>query len=213
MPAPMYLAGAVEGPSDEPVLRRIVEERGAVAYRVQVQNGKQALRRALPGYNAAARWSAWLVLVDLDQDFACPGALVAEWLPAPSEFMHFNVVVRQIEAWLLADGERFARFFSIKRNAIPAAPDELPDAKATVLQLAAASRRPAVRQDMTPRPGSGRRVGPAYTSRLIEFAYSRAEGWRPEVAALRSPSLARCLRRLDELVQDPRLLKGPSAGS
>jgi transposase len=46
------------------------------------------------------------------------------------------------------------------------------------------------------RHGSGRPVGPAYASRLIEFASS---SWRPEVAAQRADSLRRtidCLRRL-----------------
>lgn len=200
---PVYISAAVEGPADEPVLRRIVEMRGAVVHRVQVQNGKANLRRALPGYNAAARWSAWLVLVDLDQDFACPGALVADWLPAPSPHMRFRVVVRQIEAWLLADGERFASFFTVRKSSVPSEPDTLMDAKTTLLDLASTSRRSAIRQDMTPRPGSGRRVGPAYTSRLIDFATDPSAGWRLDVAAKRSPSLAKCLSRLDELVRDP----------
>lgn len=195
----VYVSGAVEGPSDEPVLRRVVEDRGAFVHRIQVPYGKHNLRRALPGYNAAARWSPWLVLVDLDQEFACPATLVAEWLPKPSPKMRLRVVVRQIEAWLLADADRFARFFAVKKSAVPTQPDLLADAKATVLSLVSASRRSAIRNDMTPRPGSGRRVGPAYSSRLIEFA-SDPNGWRSEVAATASPSLARCLSRLDELI-------------
>lgn len=195
-----YVSGAVEGPSDEAVLRRIIESRDGIVHRVQVQNGKANLRRALPGYNNAAKGDPWLVLVDLDQDYDCPPALVADWLLQPSAFMRFRVVVRQIEAWLLADAERFAEFFSVRRTAVPDAPDTLRDAKATLLTLVGRSRRTAIRQDMTPRPGSGRSVGPAYTSRVIEFATHAAQGWRPDAAANRSPSLARCLQRLDELV-------------
>lgn len=203
MTSAVYVSGAVEGPSDELVLRRIVESRGAIVHRVQVQNGKLNLRRALPGYNAAARRGVWLVLVDLDQDFVCPGALVADWLPEPSAYMRLRVVVRQIEAWLLADADRFARFFSVRPGAMPAHPDTLPDAKAAVLQLVSKSGRAAVRQDMTPRRGSGRRVGPAYVSRLIEFVSHPSEGWRLDVAATRSPSLAKCLARLDEIMNNP----------
>lgn len=203
MAAPVYVSGAVEGPSDEAVLRRIVQECGGDVHRVQVQNGKPSLRRALPGYNAAARWSAWLVLVDLDQSFPCPGALVADWLPAPSPHMRLRVVVRQIESWLMADADRFAAFFSVRPGAMPARPDTLPDAKAALLTLVASSRRAAIRQDMTPRPGSGRRVGPAYASRLIEFANDHAKGWRADVAVTRSPSLASCVSRLKELVARP----------
>lgn len=196
-----HISGAVEGPSDEVVLRRMVVGRGANVHRVQVQNGKTNLRRALPGYNNAARGDPWLVLVDLDQDFECPAALVTAWLPAPSAYMRFRVVVRQIEAWLLADAERFASFFALRRAVIPDIPDQLPDAKAALLAVIASSRRSAIRRDMMPRPGSGRRVGPAYTSRLIEFAGNADEGWRPDVAANRSPSLASCLARLDQLIE------------
>ena len=79
-----YISGAVEGMPDEAVLRRIVIARRAEVHRIQVRRGKANLRRALPGYNAAAQGDPWLVLVDLDRDFDCAAALVADWLPAPS---------------------------------------------------------------------------------------------------------------------------------
>lgn len=195
-----YISGAVEGPSDESVFRRLVEAGGGVVHRLQVQHGKPNLRRALPGYNQAARVSPWLVLVDLDHEFGCPPDLVSAWLPTPSRHMRFRVVVRQIEAWLLADAERFASFFSVHKGAVPIAPDTLPDPKASLLAIVSRSRRSAIRQDMTPRHGSGRRVGPAYTSRLIEFASDPVGGWRWEIALTRSPSLAKCVVRLNEII-------------
>jgi hypothetical protein len=198
--SPVYISGATEGPTDELVLRRIVATRGGIVHRVQVQGGKPALRRALPGYNSAARRDPWLVLVDLDRDFPCPGALVADWLPAPSEKMRFRVVVRQVESWLLADADHFASWFGVRRGAVPDYPDELPDAKETLLTLVGTSRKREVRADVVPRPGSRRRTGPAYSSRLMEFLIDGHRGWRPEEAARRSPSLASCLKRLDELL-------------
>lgn len=167
---------------------------------MQVQNGKANLRRALPGYNAAAKWSRWIVLVDLDKEFDCAPALVADWLPNASEHMRFRVVVRQLEAWLMADREHFSSFFAVSLRAVPEEPDELLNAKGRVLELMATSRRKAIRRDMVPRQGSGRRVGPAYTSRLIEFITNRETGWRLDAAASRSPSLSKCLVRLDDLI-------------
>lgn len=198
----VYISGAAEGPTDELALRRIVEARGALVHRVQVQGGKPALRRALPGYNAAARRAPWLVLVDLDSDFPCPGALVEEWLPTPSVAMRLRIVVRQIEAWLLADADHFARWFRVRKGSIPTAPDALLDAKSALLTIVRSSLKRDIRQDMIPRPGSGRRTGPAYSSRLMEFLADAERGWRPDVAASRSPSLASCLRRVDELLVD-----------
>ncbi len=196
----VYISGAVEGTSDEAVFRRLVDHAGGEIHRVQVQYGKSNLRRALPGYNTAATWSPWLVLVDLDHDFPCPGALVADWLPHPAPNMRFRVVVREVEAWLLGDAERFSKFFAVPRSPIPPAPETLDDAKAKVVQLVGKSRKAAIRDDMIPRAGSGRRVGPAYTSRLIEFVRQSNNGWRPDVAAKKSPSLAKCLARLRHLV-------------
>ena len=139
--------------------------------------------------------SSWTSTVSIP----APRALVSEWLPEPAPHMRLRVVVHQIEAWLMADAERFAQFFGVRRRDLPEWPEALPNAKATVVSLASASRRAAVRADMTPRPRSGRTVGPAYTSRIIEFARSSG-GWRPEVAAKRAPSLDRCLSRLRELI-------------
>jgi hypothetical protein len=195
-----YISGGVEGISDEAVLRRIVASLGAEVHRVQRQGGKSSLRRALPGYNAAAQRDPWLVFVDLDDDFDCAPMLVNNWLPQPNAYMCFRVVVREIESWLLADRERFARFFAVPLSTIPGAPDGLADPKASLLTTIRRSTRRAIRADMLPREGSGRNVGPAYTSWLMEFAHDEATGWRPDVAAQRSPSLAKCLARLGSLI-------------
>jgi hypothetical protein len=81
----------------------------------------------------------------------------------------------------------------------PAAPEQLVEPKQRMVDLARQSRRPQIRADMVPRAGSGRAVGPAYTSRLIEFVTDRQRGWRPDVAAARCDSLARCIRHLGQV--------------
>jgi hypothetical protein len=176
---PVSVSGAVEGPTDDPVLQRIVAAKGGLVHRVQVLHGKASLRSRLPGYNAAARHQAWLVLVDLNGSHTCPAALVQDWLPAPSHLMRFRVVVRSIESWLLADRERFASFFSVSASHVPASPDALPNPKQSLLAAVARSRRRAIREDMLPRSGSGRSVGPAYKSRVVEYASHLESGWRP----------------------------------
>jgi hypothetical protein len=197
----VHFSGAVEGPTDEAVLRTIVRARGAVVHRVHVQHGKPNLRRALPGYNDAAKRSPWIVVVDLDDECPCASMLVKAWLPVPSPQMRFRVAVRQIEAWLLADADRFSTFFGVRRGQVPDHPDELTDPKDAVIALVAASKKAAIKADMVPRPGSGRRVGPAYAARLIEFVTRGENGWRLDQAASASPSLRRCVERVDELVR------------
>jgi hypothetical protein len=110
--------------------------------------------------------------------------------------MCFRIAVRAVEAWFFADDERLARFLSVARSKIPSLPEQVEDPKRTMVELAGRSRKREIREDMVPRPGSRRKEGPAYASRLIEFAHSF---WRPEVAATKSDSLRRCVERLYEI--------------
>jgi len=193
---------AVEGKTDKVVVERLIAHVGAEAGPVYVAEGKPNLKKRIAGYNQAAQHSLWLVLVDLDRDGCAPSLRVA-WLPEPSSGLCFRVAVHAVEAWLMADAETLAGFLGVARSNIPANPESLPDPKATLVGLAASSRHRDIREDMAPQPGSGRRVGPAYTSRIIEYA---GQHWRPGTAALQSGSLERtirCLRRLAASVLSP----------
>jgi hypothetical protein len=193
----IFLSGAVEGLVDEAVLRRLVRFAGGSVGPVHPKQGKRLLLDRLAGYNEAARYSPWFVLVDLDHDAECAPPFRHRCLPTPVDGMCFRIAVREVEAWLLADSERLAAFLSVRHSRIPPNPDSLGDPKQRVIQIARDSRRRDIREDMVPRPGSGRSVGPAYSARLIEFVQS---GWRPRVAARNSESLRRCTRRLRNLV-------------
>jgi hypothetical protein len=196
---PLVISGAVEGPVDEIVMRKLVDEAGGNLERVYGKNGKSHLRQRLSGFNQAARHAPWVVVVDLDHSAECAPPFCQDWLPHPSAHMCFRVAVREIEAWLLADRERLARFLSIASGRVPANPEALDDPKLALVNLARHSRRKDIREDMVPRPSSGREVGPAYTSRVIEFVESQ---WRPEVAAHLADSLRRCRLRLRGLIAD-----------
>ncbi len=185
------LSGAVEGTADEAVLQRLVEYAGATLGTVYGKRGKAHLRQRLPGYNAAASLSPWIVLVDLDRDAECAPQLRAAWLPHPASLMCFRVVVRALEAWLFADRERLARFLSLRPADLPVHPDTLDNPKRLLIEAARRSSRRDIREDRVRRAGSGRVVGPAYTSRMIEFVTDTRRGWRPDVAAGYSDSLSR----------------------
>jgi hypothetical protein len=190
------ISAAVEGDVDEAVVRRLILQAGAQPGAVYGKVGKAALRARINGYNHAARRAPWVVLVDLNGDADCAPPLRRDWLPAPAPRLCFRVVVRQIEAWLMSDAETLAAYVGVAPKRIPPAPETLENSKVAMVTLARRSRRHDVKKDMVPREGSGRSVGPAYTSRLIEYA---TDHWRPEIAAARSDSLKRamaCLARL-----------------
>jgi hypothetical protein len=85
---------------------------------------------------------------------------------------------------------------SVAGHHIPAAPENLPNPKQMMVNLARKSRKRAIREDMVPVPGTTARVGPGYTFRIMEFATTL---WRPEVAARVSNSLARCISALQRV--------------
>lgn len=196
--------GAVEGIVDEAVFRRIVRAAKGEPGVVYGKNGKQDLLQRLPGYNKAARWSPWLVLVDLDDDEDCAPLFLAAALPHRSDLMCLRVAVREVEAWLLADRERMAQFLVVNPDLIPRQPEREADPKRAVIELARRSGRGEIARDLVPRQGSGRHEGPAYTSRLVEFASDERYGWRPVTAARSVESLSRCLRSVRHLVHEAR---------
>ncbi|MDH5669676.1 MAG: DUF4276 family protein [Nitrospira sp.] len=194
----VVVSAAVEGDVDEAVVRKLIEHVGAIPGTVYGKLGKASLRAKIAGYNNAARHAPWIVLVDLDHDYECAPPFLNTWLPNPSPFLCFRVAVREVEAWLLADARHLADFLRVPRSTVPAHPEELTNPKVALVNLARSSRNKAIQENMVPRQESGRQVGPAYSSRLIEFIRS---SWQPNLATQRSESLRRaliCLRRLTE---------------
>lgn len=190
---PVHLA--IEDELSEAVLRRILAhiKRGyavGVAYR---RGGFGYLRRTVRGWNSAAKGQPFVLLTDLDK-YACPKALIADWLPVPLHpNLLFRVAVREVESWLLADRANIARYFGISDQRVPADTDALLDAKAALIDLARRSRLRELRNGIVPKGGSTAKQGPDYNGRLIPFVQSL---WDVRSAANNSPSLARTVERL-----------------
>ena len=194
-----HLKAAVEGLIDAAIARRLAQAVGFDGCTVYETGGKPRLDERLSSYNAAAKHGAWLVIRDLDRDAECAAHLINAKLPRVSPTMCFRVAVRAVEAWVMADSDEFARVFGVAPNSLPARPDEVPDPKLAVVNLARRSRFKLVREDLVPGDGLSARVGPLYNARMVQFVQTR---WRPERAASRSESLGRCLRALRRLSRD-----------
>jgi hypothetical protein len=194
----VVVSAAVEGIVDEAVARKLIVGAGGRPGTIYGKNGKPFLRRQIQGYNSAARHLPWMVLVDLDHDAECAPPLCEEWVPDRAPYLCFRIAVREVEAWLIADGEALASFLSVARSRIPIEPEQLQDPKKEMVNLARDSQRREVREDMVPRKGSGRPVGPAYASRMIEYIETR---WRPQTAAQRAESLRRAITCLQRVIE------------
>lgn len=192
----MVLQGAVEGSVDEALLRRLLQEAGHEPGAIYGLSGKDGLLKKLDAYNAAARISPWVVLIDLNGDADCAPPFVAQHMPAPAAHMTFRVAVREAEAWLLADRGAFARFLGVSQARLPRNPETVADPKQEVVNIARHSSKRTVREEIIPAPGAGRTTGPGYVAQMIEFI---ARHWEPPRAATRSDSLRRSLDRLAAL--------------
>lgn len=189
----MVVTVATEGIVDTAVVARILSALHLELGPVHGERGKTWLDRQLRGYNQAAQFAPWLVLRDLDHDGDCAPDITPALLATPAPHMRLRIAVRSVEAWLLGDAERISAFLHVSSDRIPSRPDDLDDAKQTLVNLARRSKSREVREDIVPARGTSGRVGPAYAARLIEFAGVK---WRPRVAARRSGSLKRCLASL-----------------
>ncbi len=188
---------AVEGTTDAAVARRLLDEVGLDSGPEYIKDGKPGLDQKLLGYNNAARFSCWLVLRDLDQDADCAPDLCQRLLRTPAAHMRLHVVVRAMEAWLLADAESISNFLSIPRSAVPADPAALPHPKRVLVDIARRSRKAVICEALVPTPGAS--VGPGYGALLTEFA---TRHWRPAEAATCSPSLARLREYLRRVAKE-----------
>lgn len=166
--------------------------------RVIITRGKQRFDARLVNYNQAARHGPWLALRDADHDAdGCPVTLRRTLLRVPqSPALCLRLAVRTLEAWLLADAEAVAKYFSVPRSAVPRDPEDLDRPKDALVQLCRSSRRRAVRVGMVPPPGT-RGPGPEHTAFVSRFC---REAWRPDTAAAAAPSLRRALQEIDRLI-------------
>lgn len=177
--------------------RKLIAETSPLSiYREENGCGFGTLKRKVQNYaRMAANGFPVLLITDLDRD-TCASGKILEWLgSSPDPRFMFRICVREIEAWLLADREAVAGFLKIRLDALPTAPESLPDPKATLIELAQKAPR-KIRVGMTP-VGSAS-IGPEYNDLLQGFI---ADHWSSERAAERSPSLARARRRISDLAE------------
>lgn len=195
-----FIALLVEGDLDESVGRHIVEYAGGNVSDVYGKQGFGYIQKKLAGFNQAARGFPILALADLgDTGYECPVVAAQELLSEPHENMLFRLVVREIESWILADRAGVARFLGVRKQEIPQLPEQVKDPKRRLVNIARTSRFNRAKNLIVPTSGSTAQVGPAYTAEMQQFVRDR---WNIEGAMERAPSLKRCVRAVQRLLQE-----------
>jgi len=149
-------------------------------------SGYGYIKRKISGFNNAAKGTPFFVLTDLDSE-KCAPLKIRQWLNAPKNHnLIFRIAVRQVESWLLADRKSFSKFLAIAPKLLPSNPDNLENAKTTLLNLAQKSRKRNLKEALIPAPKSTAKIGPDYNGALNVFV---SKYWNIEKACLSSPSL------------------------
>jgi len=187
----------VEGNVDAAIAVKLIAHTGHDAGIVYGRRGIGYIETKLAGFNRSAQGIRYLAMVDLmDTAHACAPDVVRVWLPHPAPMMHFRVVVREIESWLLADVEGMAEFLNVAPARFAADPESIRDPKQRLVNITRHSRSRDLRAAIVPDHGSTAPVGPRYNAEMSRFVL---EAWDPERARVRAPSLAKCIARLAEI--------------
>lgn len=156
--------------------------------------GVTRLRKELPRYAAFAR-NAHPVLCIADTDGDCALDLVQAWLPRSVRRLLLRLAVPEAESWAMADAAGFADALKVPAGKVPREPDSVGDAKAEVLALARRSKSREIRTEVVSAFDATRK-GSGYNIHLCRFV---RQGWRMSMAAERSPSLQRAVRKVQAL--------------
>ena len=164
-----------------------------LAYRKPGLSGFGYLKANVRAFNKAAAQTPHLLLTDLDEA-TCAPELIHEWLVGA---LHPNfvlrVAVREVEAWLLADGINMADFLGLAQRDMPSNVEGVSEPKEEIVRLASLSPDPEVRDNLAPRPGSTATTGRLFTRSLIGYVRDR---WDVDAAAAHADSLRRAMRAL-----------------
>ena len=194
-PIPVKLA--VEDSLSEYVLRKIIRtsnERFAIGMCFR-RSGFGYLKRAISGFNTASKHGTYFcVLTDLDAT-ECPPALIQKWLPeGKHQNLIFRIAVREVESWLLAHREAFAKYIGVNENLIPLEVEDIENPKEFLIGLVSRSQIRQLRSDIVPKAGSTATIGPDYNGRLIAFV---EQMWDPCTAKKLSASLRSAIETVE----------------
>ncbi len=195
----------VEDPPSEAVARRLVahvNQTSTVRFTFKdgfpsIEHGFGNIRKKVPALiKMAKKGQSSLVITDLDTT-PCPPDLLREWagLPKPRPLalpkrLIFRVAIREIESWIMADRDAFARFMGIPKANFAPLPEQLSDPKQHLLNVLRSKGRKKWHKEMLPK-GPLAAIGPRYNEKLCEFV---VDEWEPGRAKNVAPSLERAIR-------------------
>jgi hypothetical protein len=187
----VFIHVIVEDQLQELCIRKLLEiYRSNVWADYQNSGGKDKILKKIHNLYKAATDYPHIVCIDLDRDECAPSMLQdLKLLHVHSPQFMLRIMVREVEAWILADRANFARYLGISVKNIPTNTETINDPKEFIISLARRSKQNM--RDLIP-IGCGK-VGPGYNAILGKFI---SVMWDPEKARFHNDSLNRAIDRL-----------------
>lgn len=185
----------VEDDLSEAIARELLSQ-STKKYSVGVVYKKQGngyIRKHLPMFNHAAKFTPYFVLTDLD-NMKCPLELINKQINfVQNNNLIFRIAVKEVESWVMAHRLAFAKFLNVDIIRIPENVDSIKNPKEFLIRLAKSSPNVLIRNSIIPAPNSNAKKGPDYNGKLIDFTLS---AWKAKDAAKYSKSLSRAMNAI-----------------
>lgn len=198
----------VEGDTDVPVARKVVEACGLATASPVVLRGCSRVDAELARLRASAsRRTPVFVLRDVDptppnlkgRRFRQCGSRVLSALGVSNSGpgFRFRLARHEMESWLLADRKAFAKWLGCSITQLPGVSDDELKPSVTIVKLARDPKvKACLRAALVPADGADTQFGPGFEAAIIGFA---AGPWSPVRARKNSRSLDHCFRALEGL--------------
>jgi len=172
------------------VIDKVYPDRG----RKSAERGSGYILKKIKAFNNMAEYKHVMVLLDLDNNECAPQYKERILTVPKADNFIFQIAVREVESWLLADRQGLSDFLSVPVERIPLRPDTLDDPKETLIGIARKSRKRDIRQGIPPVDATAS-IGRDYNYLLRKFV---RDSWNLNKAAKVSESLSRFLRRMQK---------------
>ena len=205
----IYCYSYVEDAPSAAVAKKLVAQRNSVlAHKLHFREGfpaltggYSALEKKCPSFLLMANGGLYTFsITDLDTR-TCAVDLIRDWFCIPTvqpvalpKEVVFRVAVREVEAWIMADREAWAKYIGIPAENFSNLPDTLPDPKRHLLNVIRRKGMKRVHKEML--PNGTAHIGPRYNEVLCNFVSAK---WSPSRASCNSPSLKRAIDALHRL--------------
>lgn len=190
----------VEDELSEAVLRKLVNHsaHNLSIYGVYLTGGFGKIKSNIERFKNASNAMPHIVLTDLDRHECVPSMLKNWGVGTIPQGLLFRVAVCEVEAWLLADREGFAKYLNLPLTKIPQYPEQESDPKQVLFNVVRKCKKRRLVEEIVPAAGSSASLGPLYNQRMCGFV---RESWNIQRASINSDSLTRAIARITVFMQ------------